>query len=425
MGTLENHRNWAGNYRYNALEIHTPETVEQVQELVARSNRIKVLGTRHSFNGIADTGGSHLSLQKLNRVIALDRTHNRVTVEAGIRYGELCHYLHSNGYALHNLASLPHISVGGAIATATHGSGDLNGNLATAVHSLEIVKADGETIMLSRDQEDGAFTGVVVGLGALGVVTKLTLDVVPAFQMSQFIYENLPLTQLEDHFDAIFSSAYSVSLFTDWKSTSFNQVWVKTRLSDAATATQAEAEFYGATPAPSHLHPVPGVSPENCSQQMGIAGPWYERLPHFRMDFMPSAGEELQSEYFVPRRDAYSALCAINRLRDQISPFLHVSEIRTIAADDLWMSPCFKQEMVAIHFTWRDNWEAVQQLLPVIEEQLEPFHARPHWGKLFTMSPARVQSHYENLPGFQQLLRLYDPEGKFGNDFITQYIMGE
>nr|WP_090983503.1 FAD-binding protein [Paenibacillus sp. CF384] len=421
---MENNRNWAGNFKYNASEVHAPETVEQVQALVASSKRIKVLGTRHSFNSIADTNGCHLSLQKLNRVVELDRTNNRVTVEAGIRYGELCHYLHSNGYALHNLASLPHISVGGAVATATHGSGDLNGNLATAVYSLEVVKADGETIVLARDQADGVFAGAVVGLGGLGVVTTITLDVVPSFNMSQVIYENLPLAQLENHFDAIFSSAYSVSLFTDWKSPSFNQLWMKMKLPDAAAATLAEPEFYGAKLAKSHLHPVPGASPVNCSEQMGIAGPWYERLPHFRMDFTPSAGEELQSEYFVPRKDAYLALCAINRLRDQISPYLHVSEIRTIAADSLWLSPCYKGEMVAIHFTWKDNWEAVQQLLPIIEEQLKPFHARPHWGKLFTMSPAELQSHYEKLPDFQQLLRSYDPEGKFRNDYITKYILG-
>ncbi|MDF2650485.1 MAG: FAD-binding protein, partial [Paenibacillus sp.] len=259
---MENNRNWAGNYRYSALELHVPENVGQVQELVARSSRMKVLGTRHSFNGIADSTGSLLSLEKLNRVIALDRTRNKVTVEAGIRYGELCQYLYSNGYALHNLASLPHITVAGAVATATHGSGDLNGNLATAVYSLEVVKADGEMVVFSREQQDGVIAGAVVGLGGLGVVTKITLDVIPVFQMSQYVYDNLPLVQLKEHFNDIFSSAYSVSLFTDWKESTFNQVWIKRRLTDQALV-QEEPEFFGAIRATAHRHPVPGFTSEN------------------------------------------------------------------------------------------------------------------------------------------------------------------
>jgi xylitol oxidase len=421
---LINDRNWAGNYKYSASKLHVPENVKEVQELVARSSQIKVLGTRHSFNGIADCTESLISLQNLNRVISLDRTHNKVTVEAGIRYGELGQYLHANGYALHNLASLPHITVAGACATATHGSGDRNGNLATAVHAMEVVKADGDTALFSREHQDKAIAGAAVGLGGLGVVTKITLDVVPSFQMNQYVYENLPLVQLEEHFDDIFSSGYSVSLFTDWKESTFNQLWIKRKMVDQDSSEQMEPEFFGARLADMHRHPVPGHTSENCSEQMGISGPWHERMPHFRMDFTPSAGEELQSEYFVPRQDAYQALCALDSLRELISPLLYVSEVRTIEEDDLWMSPCYKQKSVAIHFTWKPNWEAVRQVLPIIEKQLEPFQARPHWGKLFTMPPARLQSLYEKLPDFQQLLLRCDPQGKFRNDYLQTYIMG-
>jgi xylitol oxidase len=418
---VENDLNWAGNYRFSGTEFLVPENVEQIQEWVARSTRIKVLGTRHSFNGIADSTQSLLSLQKLNRVIELDHTRNKVTVEAGIRYGELSQYLHGNGYALHNLASLPHITVAGACATATHGSGDRNGNLATVVHSMEVVKADGDTVIFSREQLDGVIAGAIVGLGGLGVVTKITLDVIPAFQMSQCVYNNLPLVQLKEHFDDIFGSSYSVSLFTDWKKATFNQVWLKRRITDQASP-QVEPEFFGATLATANRHPVSGHTSENCNEQMGIPGPWYERLPHFRMDFTPSAGEELQSEYFVPRQDAYQALCAIDRLREYISPLLYVSEVRTIAEDNLWMSPCYEQDSVAIHFTWKPNWSAVQQVLPIIEKQLKPFHARPHWGKLFAMPPAQLQTLYKKLPDFQQLLLHYDPQGKFRNAFLNKYI---
>ncbi|MBE1442110.1 FAD-binding protein [Paenibacillus sp. OAS669] len=418
---MESYRNWAGNYTYGTTNLHVPESLEQVQEYVAGFNRIKVLGTRHSFNGIADSRENLLSLEKLNRVVELDKQRRKVTVEGGIRYGELCRYLHSHGFALHNLASLPHITVAGACATATHGSGDRNGSLAAAVHALEIIKADGEKIVLSRDQGDGILEGAVVGLGGLGVVTKITLDVVPVFQISQHVYDNLPLAQLKDNFDAIFSSAYSVSLFTDWKQSVFNQVWQKRVLSQDADPVRED--FFGAVRALENRHPVPGLTAENCSEQLGIPGPWHERLPHFRMDFTPSAGEELQSEYFVARQDAYSALQAIEQLKERIAPLLHVSEVRTIAADDLWMSPCYQRDSVAFHFTWKPLVEDVRQLLPILEEKLEPYHARPHWAKLFAMTPSRLRSLYEKLPDFQQLLLRYDPEGKFRNDYLNHYIM--
>jgi alditol oxidase len=417
----EHQQNWARNYTYSAARWHDPKTVEHVQELVRRCNKLKALGTRHSFNGIADTIEDIISLEHFDRVVDLDRKRRTVTVEAGVRYGQLCQYLHHEGYALHNLASLPHISVAGACATATHGSGDGNGNLATIVAAMEMVTANGEVIVLSREHDGDKFNGAVVGLGGLGVITKLTLDILPTFDMRQDVYENLPLTQLEKNFDAILSSAYSVSLFTDWQSDRINQFWLKRRVSVSAPFTP-EPEWFDATLAPSDRHPIPGLSAVNCTKQMGVPGPWHERLPHFRMDYVPSSGEELQSEYLVPRQHAFAAINAIAQMRGQVAPLLQICEVRSIAADNLWMSPCYKQACVGIHFTWKKNWEAVRNLLPRIEEQLAPFDARPHLGKLFTMSPARLQSLYEKLLDFQNLLRSYDPQGKFRNAFLDTYI---
>jgi alditol oxidase len=420
---IENPSNWAGNYIYRAAQFHQPETIEQVQELVSTSTKLKALGTRHSFNDIADSPGDLISLKQFNKVVALDREHRTVTVEAGVRYGELCQWLDHEGFALHNLASLPHISIAGACATATHGSGDRQGNLATAVSALEMITANGELVVLSQEKDGEKFHGGVVGLGGLGVITKLTLNVSPSFQMQQDVYENLPLTHLENHFDELSSSAYSVSLFTDWRRATFNQVWVKRHVPDGISI-KAEPQLFGATLATSHLHPIATLSAENCTEQLGVCGPWYERLPHFRLNFTPSSGEELQSEYILPRPYAFAALRAINQLRDRIAPLLQISEVRTIAADTLWMSPCYKQACVAIHFTWKADWDGVSSVLPIIEAQLEPFSARPHWGKLFTMSPPRLQSLYEKLPDFQELLQSYDPQGKFRNAFLDKYIFG-
>jgi xylitol oxidase len=414
-------KNWAGNLEYSTDRLYFANSLEQVRSCVKKQNKLKVLGTRHCFNNIADSTHSFLSLKSMDQVVALDSEAHAVTVDAGMTYGQLCPYLDGKGFALHNLASLPHISIAGACSTATHGSGEKNGNLATAVSALEIVTAAGEVVRLSRQQDGEAFRGAVVGLGSLGVITKVTLDIQPTYMIRQYVYENLPLPAVKDHFDAIESSAYSVSLFTDWQNQRMNEVWIKSR-DEKGQAFDATPEFFGATRATKNLHPIAELSAENCTEQMGVPGPWYERLPHFRMGFTPSAGKELQSEYFVPRQHAVEAILAVERLRDQVSPHLMISEIRTIAADHLWLSPCYEQPCVTIHFTWKQDWPAVRKLLPVIEKELAPFNARPHWGKLFTTTPADLKSIYKKLPDFIQLSRTYDPQGKFRNQFLDTNI---
>ena len=414
--------NWAGNYTYTAAQWHLPKTVAEVQAVVQSCTKLRAVGSRHSFNGIADSPQNIISLAHYDQVLALDRVQSTVTVQAGIRYGQLARALDVEGYALHNLASLPHISVVGACATATHGSGVGNGNLATAVTALEFVSADGDLVALSRDRDPQTFPGVVVGLGATGVVTQMTLAVHPTFSVRQDVYEHLPMDTLLSHFDEIVSSAYSVSLFTDWRSATINQLWLKS-LAPEGASLPAAPERFGATLATVPRHPLIEISAENCTQQLGAPGPWHERLPHFRMDFMPSAGEELQTEYIVPRQYAVESLRALFAIREQIAPLLQISEIRTIAADDLWMSPCYRQDCVALHFTWLKDWPGVKTLLPHVESALEPFDARPHWGKLFTTPPARLQALFERLPDFQRLVQSYDPHGKFRNDFLDMLFL--
>jgi xylitol oxidase len=410
--------NWAGNLTYSTKNVFTPDSVHQVQELVQKHRQLRALGSRHSFNTIADSNQNLISTAALNRIVSLDKVAKQVTVEAGIRYGELCQYLHENGYALHNLASLPHISIAGACATATHGSGVKNGNLATGIAAIEFVKADSEIVSLSR--KDGeAFNGAVVGLGALGIVTRITLDLLPTFNMQQVVYRNLPMKELENNFEAIMSAGYSVSLFTDWKNKNINEVWIKSRV-DGKTLRTFAPEFYGATLATKKMHPIEDQPAENCTEQLGVPGVWYERMPHFKMGFTPSAGKELQAEYFVPFEHAYEALMAVEKLHEKITPHLFISEVRTVAADDLWMSPCYKKKCVAIHTTWKQEWGTVMSLLPLVEQQLAPFNPIPHWGKLFALAPALLQSRFEKLPDFQQMIHRYDPDGKFRNEFIDR-----
>ncbi len=414
-------KNWAGNLTYSTTSVFEPSTVEEVKEAIKQCSKARALGTRHCFNRIADSQDNLISTRNLNKVVDINSSAHTVTVEAGVRYGDFCKQIHDAGFAVHNLASLPHISVAGACATATHGSGVANGNLATAVSSLELVKADGEVVTLSRDK-DPDFAGAVVGLGALGVVTKMTLDLIPAFNVRQDVYLNLPMAQLENHFDEIMSSGYSVSLFFDWQTENINQVWIKSTVKEGDSKA-TEPTFFGATLADRNVHPIIELSAENCTEQMGVAGPWYERLPHFKMNFTPSSGEELQAEYFVPRQHAVEAIKAVATLRDEIKPVLMITEIRTIDADNLWMSPCYHQPSVAIHFTLKQEIDAVNALLPKIEEKLSPYNVRPHWGKLFTISPETLKSRYEKMEVFEELIKRYDPDGKFTNDFLSVNVL--
>lgn len=416
----EETKNWAGNITYSTTHIYYPKTVAEVQELVKKMGQLRPLGTKHCFNSIADSTFNLISTKEMNQIIAIDTTAKTVTVEAGIKYGELCPYLDEKGFALHNLASLPHISVAGSIATATHGSGVNNGNLATAVRALEIVVANGDTINLSKEKDGELFLAAVVSLGALGVVTKITLAIQPTYMMRQNVYTNLPMAQLKSNFDNIVSAGYSVSLFTDWQNESINEVWIKS-LVDTETNYQDVPEFYGAKAATKNLHPIAEIAAENCTEQMGVPGKWYERLPHFKMGFTPSAGAELQTEFFIPHQHAVAAILAVQKLGKQIGPHLLISEIRTIDADDFWMSPCRHQASVAIHFTWKQEWDAVNKLLPLIEKELAPFNARPHWGKVFTITPKVLAANYEKLENFKTILAKYDPSGKFRNDFMNTH----
>jgi xylitol oxidase len=416
-------RNWAGNLRYSTDRVTAARSLAEVQDFVRKQARFKVLGTRHCFNGIADSADQFLSLREMNAIAALDRAGRTVTVESGVSYGQLCPALDRDGFALHNLASLPHISVAGACATGTHGSGVNNGNLSTAVSAFEMVTAAGDVLSFARSRDLRTFQAAVVNLGALGVVTKVTLDVEPAFAMRQDVYLDLPMAQVREHFEAIMSAGYSVSLFTDWQRGRVNEAWVKRRVQNGEALT-ASKDFHGARPATVNVHPIVELSAENCTEQMGVAGPWYERLPHFRMGFTPSSGKELQSEYFVARSNAVEAISAVERLRDHVSPHLMITELRTVAADDLWMSPSYKRPSLAIHFTWKQDWPSVRKVLPMVERELAPFEVRPHWGKLFTIPSAQLQQRYPMAAEFKRLVAEHDPRGTFRNAFLTETLYG-
>ena len=409
-------KNWAGNITYSTTRVERPTSVEEAQELVASNAASRPLGTRHSFSLVADSADVLLSTEHLNRIVEIGE--GTAVVEAGIRYGELGSALADHGLAVANLASLPHISVGGAIATGTHGSGARNQSLAASVSALDLVCADGSMRALRRGAED--FDGAVVSLGALGLVARVSLDVVPEFELRQYVFEELPWAALEASPDEILAGGYSVSLFTAWTERGVDQVWVKTK-----DELDPRSSYFGATPATQPHNPVPGSPWQNCTEQLGAPGPSAERLPHFRLGFTPSGGAELQSEYIVAREHAAEAVRELRRLGPIVTPLLLISEIRAVAADTLWLSPFCGQDSIAFHFTWQPRTTEVLAVLPAIEAALGPFGFRPHWGKLFAASAREIEAVYPRLPEFRRLRARLDSGGVFRNPFTDRFISGD
>jgi xylitol oxidase len=413
--------NWAGTLTFTAQRVHRPRSVDELRRVVAASPALRVLGGGHSFNRLADSPADLVMLDELPRRVEVDVQQSAVTVTGHLRYGDIVDELDAHGVAVHNLASLPHISVAGAVQTATHGSGARNGNLATAVRGLELVTSGGDLVTLTREGNGERFLGAVVGLGALGVVTRVTLDVEPAFEVAQHVYDDLPLDELYAAADEILTSAYSVSLFTRWTGPAIEPIWVKQR-TDATDRWTPPPSWHGATLADSPRHPIAGMPTRNCTEQLGVPGPSYARLPHFRMEFTPSSGEEIQSEFFVAREHLVDAVRAIDAIRDVVAPVLQVSEVRTIAADRLWLSPQYEQDTAALHFTWVKDAAAAERAAAAVEAALAPYEPRPHWGKVFTMAPDVVRGRYPRFDDFRALAGELDPRGAFCNPFLEPYL---
>jgi len=408
-------KTWAGTYTFTAPRLVEARSIDDVRELVSAGGQVRALGTRHSFNDLADTRGTLVTVTDIPADPVLDEGARTVTVGAGTRYGELATWLTDRSWALHNLGSLPHISVGGAIATGTHGSGQGNGVLSTAVRAVTYVDASGGLTTVTRGEDD--FAGLVVGLGAYGIVVRVTLDVQPTFDVRQDVFHGLPWDALLDDLDALTGAAYSVSVFTTWDEPTLDQTWRKTRLDDGAPVPD---RWYGVAAATGSEGRIVAGSEDNLTTQGGVPGPWSQRLPHFRLDSTPSNGDEIQTEYFVDRRVAADALRALRARAPRIARALLVSELRTAAADELWLSPAYERDVLAIHFTWQNRPDAVRALLPELEATLAPFDARPHWGKFHGMSPQAVARVTPRLDDARALFERLDPEGVFSGPHLER-----
>ena len=414
---------WSGTVDYGPGPLHAPTSLAALQQLVAGSTRLRALGTRHSFSEVAASDGPLVTLTAMPPEIEIDTAAATVRVGAGVRYGELAVSAHAAGLALANMGSLPHISVGGASATGTHGSGNRSRSLASSVREIELVTAGGDLLTLSREADPDVFDGAVLSLGTLGILTHLTLDLVPAAPMRQTVHLDFPAERMDEaNLAEMLGAGASVSLFHHWDG-HIAQAWVKQRLSeDTDEGTALPEHWLGGRRAPGPVHPLPGMPADFCTDQTGEPGPAHERLPHFRLEFTPSSGEEIQSEYFVPRERIGEALAAVMPLGERIRPLLHASEVRTVAADELWLSPAQHRDSACVHFTWKQRPAEVAALLPEIEERLAPFAPRPHWGKVFVLDPEVVRAQYPDLARFRALRDRLDPERVFRNEYVDRLL---
>ncbi|MFM1967840.1 MAG: hypothetical protein RL590_697 [Actinomycetota bacterium] len=408
-------QNWSKNVDFNDRGYLQPESLAELQELVRSNAKLRVRGTAHCFNEIANTSSYAVNLSKMPQTIEISPELNSVTVAAGLKYGELAPVLHEQGWALNNLASLPHISIAGSISTGTHGSGIKNQNLANQVLSFDLVTAEGELRHINCTNP--AFNALVVGLGLGGIVYQYELKIEPTFKIRQVIYPEIPLDVLQRSFDQIMGTAYSVSYFTDWGNDQIGNLWCKFRDDEVIPE-----RIGGMAKADKKYHPIPSVDPVACTDQLGEPGFWHERLSHFKLDFTPSVGEEIQTEFFVDRNDAAAAIEAVSKLGAEISPLLWITELRTITADDLWLSGAYQRDTLAIHFTWKKD-DAIYSVIEKVEAALRPFNYRPHWGKVFTADAQYLKSVYPKMSEFKALVEALDPTKKFENSF-TRKVLG-
>jgi xylitol oxidase len=407
-------QNWSKNVEFNDRGYFQPESLIELQELVRSNQKIRARGTAHCFNEIANTSSYAINLAKMPKIIEVSAATNSVKVSSGLTYGELAPELHSQGWALNNLASLPHISIAGSISTGTHGSGIKNQNLANQVLSLDIVTAEGE--LRHIDRTNPAFNALVVGLGLGGIVYQYELKIEPTFEIRQVIYPEIPFDVLQRNFDQILGTAYSVSYFTDWGSAQVGNLWCKFRDDEVIPESVG-----GSAQADKKYHPIPSVDPVACTDQLGESGDWHQRLSHFKLEFTPSVGEEIQTEFFVDRKDAAAAIEAVSKLGEEITPLLWITELRTLAADDLWLSGAYQRDTLAIHFTWKKDL-AIFPVIERVEAALRPFNYRPHWGKVFTADGKYLSSVYPKMSEFKALVEALDPASKFENTFIRRIL---
>uniref|UniRef100_A0A915D0Y3 FAD-binding PCMH-type domain-containing protein n=1 Tax=Ditylenchus dipsaci TaxID=166011 RepID=A0A915D0Y3_9BILA len=417
--------NWGGNFNFSTQDIKYPTTTAGVQQLVKEcKGKIRPVGTRHSFSEIANTNDTLICLVHMNLILSVDPSVPSVTVQAGITYTDLIPFLQSIGLAIPMMASLGEISIAGAINTAVHGSGAGIGNLATQVLGLQMVLADGSVVQYSKGQNDTELAAATVGLGALGIVTQVTLQAQPTYNLAINVFENMDMSVLDTQLYNITHSGYAINMWSTFGTPGvLDQVWITTKVdSNGVNAYGNVSQLYGAPAATAQSSPIAALPPTYVVPQMGIVGPYYERLTDYDLGLSGQEGQQTQSEYYVDFDDFVPALKALQTLSAEINAVVYVALFRITEKDELWMSPQYKKTTMAIHFSWQPKLDQVMALLPKIEAALAPFNPIPHWGKLYTLKPEQYLPLLPKYPEWREQVELHDPTHKFRNKWLEENI---
>lgn len=403
--------NWGGNLAFEQAEVVKPKTISELAEMV-RVNKVRPVGTLHSFSPIAKGEGLLMSTANLAIKPELDSDRSVVRFGAAMRFGELALFLEQNGFALRNMGSLPHISVAGAAATGTHGSGDKNQILSSSLTSFSYLNHEGELIKVEK--QDPLFEAFRLGLGAYGIWVEAELSIVPSFQIRQDIFLEIPWSYFLEDPSRLTSAGYSVSLFGKWGTSTISQTWVKSEVEDP----RAGVPIAAIAPEQNSKRELADGVGDNLTEQGGKPGPWLHRLPHFRLDASPSAGNEIQTEYFFTRDKIAHAIEAVHSVAGKINPVLIISEIRSIAQDDAWLSPMRRGDSIALHFTWKNEPELVDIAVQELEKVLAPMEPIPHWGKVHHFTQSDLERAHPMLSKAREQFENADPSGKFSSDYL-------
>lgn len=427
-------RNWAGDQACRPAAIEHPTSAAEVARSIGRARAagrtVRVAGAGHSFTDAALTNGTLLVLDRMRRVLDVDRGSGLARVEAGISLGELSEALWAHGLAFENLGDVDVQSIAGATATGTHGTGSRLPNLSAGLREIELVTADGSTIRVSEDDDPDAWRAARVGVGALGVVTAVTLQAVPAFTL-EGTDSTAPLEEVLDAIDEHADGADHFELYA-FPHSPVAVTRTNRRVERAPEPPSRLTAWAGDVLLRNHVlglafelgRRAPRTIPATHRTLTRIAGTSRRIDRSYRIFASPRLVRFTEMEYALPRpraAEAVRAVLAVARRADLAVPM--PIELRFVAPDDAFLSPAGGRETayVAVHMYRGMEWEPYFR---AVEQVMDGFGGRPHWGKRHFQTAATLAPRYPEWERFQAVRRRLDPDGVLANGYVRRVVAG-
>jgi L-gulonolactone oxidase len=428
-------RNWGRNQSCSPAAIEEPESELEVVEAVGRARAagqaVKVVGAGHSFSDIACTDGRLLRLDRLDRIVSMDRETGSVTVEGGIPLWKLNEELAQRGLALSNLGDIDRQSISGAVSTATHGGGARFGGLATFVTGLELVTAAGEVVQCSAEVEPELFACARVSLGALGVITKVTLQCEPAFRLHA-VERPCTVEELVRDLDEIADANEHIDCYW-FPHTDVATVKVANRTDAPVRAWRGWKRYRNEVLLPNHVYAArcavgrmrPGRIPANMQRVAAGIGRSQQTDVSHRILCSRRLVRFVEMEYAVPRSELTQLLLQVRDLIE--TEGLRVDfpvEVRVAAADDIPLSTAHGRATgyLAVHLSAGTPRPRIERYFRGVEGLMLDAGGRPHWGKLHFQDAAGLSPRYPDWDRFRRVRTRVDPDGRFRNRYLDRVL---